>query len=290
MAQIEVFTRAQYQEAAGAIRARTHHQPQVGLILGSGLNPLAEEVAGADRVAYRDIPYFPQPSVLGHAGTLVLGELAGQRVLIMQGRVHGYEGISPQRVTFPVRVMHELGVHTLIVTNAAGGINPSYQAGDLMLIVDHLALAAMAGDNPLRGPNDESLGPRFVDMTRTYDPGLRRLALQVAAGQGLALRQGVYAGLSGPTFETPADVRFLRLAGADAVGMSTVGEVIVARHMGMRVLGLSGITNQAIDDPDSPATVAHEDVLAAGRALVPRLMALLRGILAEMPAPETPSA
>jgi purine-nucleoside phosphorylase len=278
------FTRAKAQEAAGVIRSRTKHEPQIGLILGSGLNALADEVAGADCIAYTEIPHFPTVTVPGHAGRLVVGELAGRNVLILQGRNHGYEGLPLQQTTFPVRVMGELGIRTLIVTNAAGGINPVYRAGDLMLIVDHLGLAAIAGLNPLMGQNQDDLGPRFVNMLRAYDPELRRLALKVAVGLGVDLHQGVYAGLSGPTFETPAEVRFLRLAGADAVGMSTVPEVIVARHMQMRVLGISGISNAAIVDPDSEADVNHEEVLAAGRVMVPKLMALLRGVLAELPA------
>ena len=278
----EVFTRTQYQEAAEVIRRHTAHRPQVGLILGSGLNPLADEVADAERISYADIPYFPQTSVAGHVGQLVIGKLAGQDVLIMQGRVHAYEGVSLQRVTLPVRVMHELGIHTLIVTNASGGVNPTFRAGDLMLITDHLGLMAVTGGNPLWGPNDESLGPRFPAMTNAYDPDLRRLALKVAADLGIELRQGVYAGLSGPAFETPAEVRFLRLIGVDATGMSTVPEVLVARHMGLRVLGFSGISNVAIAAPDAVEAANHEEVLEAGRTLVPKLMALLRGVLAEM--------
>jgi purine-nucleoside phosphorylase len=218
--------------------------------------------------------------VAGHAGRLVIGRLAGQDVLIMQGRTHAYEGVPVQQLTVPVRVMRELGVHTLIVTNAAGGINPSFRPGDLMLITDHIGLVAMTGLNPLWGPNDESLGPRFPAMSGAYDFALRRLALQVAARLGIELRQGVYAGLAGPAFETPAEVRFLRLIGADAVGMSTVPEVIVARHAGLRVLGISAISNVAVADSDSEEKADHEEVLAAGQALVPRLTALLHGILA----------
>ncbi|OIO90882.1 MAG: purine-nucleoside phosphorylase [Anaerolineae bacterium CG2_30_64_16] len=284
MIDYEVFSRAQYQEAADAIRQRTAHRPQVGLILGSGLNPLADEVVDADRIAYAEVPHFPGTSVVGHIGQLVIGELSGQTVLIMQGRTHAYEGVSLQRVTLPVRVMHELGIHTLIVTNAAGGINPDFRAGDLMLIVDHLGLMAMMGGNPLWGPNDESLGPRFPAMSKAYTPALRRLALEVAAREGIPLRQGVYGGLSGPAFETPAEVRFLRLIGVDAIGMSTVPEVMVACHMGMRVLGFSGISNAAIAELDTEAEADHEEVLVAGQILGPRLMALLRGILAELPA------
>lgn len=276
------FNRAHYQQAAACIREHTAHRPRVGLILGSGLNPLADEVADADLIPYREIPHFPETSVVGHTGRLVIGRLAGQDVLIMQGRVHAYEGVSLQQVTLPVRVMRELEIHTLIVTNAAGGINPTFRAGDLMLITDHIGLAAMTGLNPLWGPNDDSLGPRFPAMSGAYDLALRRLALQVAADLGIELRQGVYAGLAGPTFETPAEVRFLRLIGADAVGMSTVPEVIVARHAGLRVLGLSAISNVAVADPDSEQKADHEEVLAAGQMVASRLIALLRGILAAL--------
>jgi len=278
----EVFTRTDFQEAVQAITSRTAHRPKVALVLGSGLNALAEEVSEAERIPYAEVPGFPCTSVAGHAGQLVIGRLAGQSVLVMQGRSHLYEGVSPQRATYPVRVMHELGIDTLILTNAAGGINPTYRAGDLMLITDHIGLAAMIGLNPLWGPNDDSLGPRFVDMSSAYDRDLLHLALQVAAQQNIELRQGVYTGLAGPTFESPAEVRFLRSIGTDAVGMSTVPEVIVARHMNMRVLGISTISNVAIDRTDSGAVTNHEEVLAAGQNVGPRLMALLRGILSAL--------
>jgi purine-nucleoside phosphorylase len=278
----EYLDRNQYQEAAAAVRQRTAHQPQIGLILGSGLNALADQVQDADLIPYGDIPYYAQASVAGHKGRLVIGRLEGQDILVMQGRIHAYEGVSLQRVTLPVRVMHELGVRTLIVTNAAGGINPLYRAGDLMLIRDHIGLMALAGGNPLWGPNDESMGPRFPAMNKAYDPALRRLAVKVARDLGIDLKQGVYVGLGGPTFETPAEVQFLRMIGGDAVGMSTVHEVIVARHMGMRVLGISGISNTAVHDADAEAEASHAEVLAAGQVLVPKLIALLRGILVEM--------
>lgn len=274
------LTRQDYRAAADYIRSRTQHRPKVGLILGSGLNALADEMLDADRISYADIPHFLRPSVEGHAGRLVLGQLAGQEVAILQGRVHAYEGHSQQEVTLPLRVLIELGVETLIVTNAAGGLNPTYQAGDLMLIVDHIGLMAMTGTNPLWGPNDASLGPRFPALNKAYDPALRRLALQVATDLGIELRQGVYVGLGGPAFETPAEVRFLRLIGGDACGMSTVPEVMVARHAGLRVLGFSGISNVAIDDPDASEEANHEEVLAAGQTIGPKLMALLRGVLA----------
>jgi purine-nucleoside phosphorylase len=281
----EIITHAEIIEAADAVRQKTDHRPQAGLILGSGLNPLADEIQDADRIPYSEIPGFAAPSVPGHQGQIVIGELAGQQVIVMQGRTHAYEGHTLQRVTLPVRVMVEMGVHTLILTNAAGGLNPAFRAGDLMLIVDHIGLMAMTGGNPLWGPNDEALGPRFPAMNRAYDKALRRLAIDKAADLGIALRQGVYCGLGGPCFETPAEVRFLRMIGADAVGMSTVPEVIVARHAGLRVLAFSGISNVAIDDPDAEEAANHEEVLAAGRSIAPRLIALLRGVLAELPPP-----
>ena len=278
----ETFTRAQYVEAADFIRSHTAHRPRLGLILGSGLNPLADEVVGADRIPYGDIPHFPRPGVEGHKGQLVVGQLAGQEVLIMQGRAHAYEGYTLQQVTLPVRVMHELGIGTLILTNAAGGLNPTFHAGDLMLINDHIGLMAIVGGNPLWGPNDPTLGPRFPAMNKAYDPELRALTRRVAAELGVGLREGVYIGLGGPTFETPAEVRFGRMIGGDACGMSTVPEVIVARHMGMRVLGISGISNVAISDPDALEEPNHEEVMAAGQVMVPKLMALLRGVLAAL--------
>lgn len=280
----EVFTRQQYEEIAGFLRARTAHRPTVGLILGSGLNALADQVTGvagaaADRIPFADVPGFVAPTVQGHQGQLIFGNLAGSEVVIMQGRIHAYEGHSMQRVTLPVRVMAALGVRTLIVTNAAGGVNKGYRAGDLMLITDHIGFMAMIGANPLWGPNDDTLGPRFLAMNNAYDRELRRLAVQVAAELGIELHQGVYAGLGGPAFETPAEIRFLRMAGADACGMSTVPEVLVARHMGLRVLGISGISNATIDDPDAEEAANHEEVLAAGQTLTPKLMALIRGVL-----------
>jgi len=279
----EVFTREEYLQIADFLRAQTAHRPAVGLILGSGLSALADEIVDADRIDYADIPGFAVSTVQGHSGRLVFGNLAGREVVMMQGRVHAYEGLPMQRVTLPVRVMAQLGVRTLIVTNAAGGVNPALKAGDLMLITDHLGLMTMVGGNPLWGPNDDSLGPRFLAMNNAYDRELRKLALAVAAGLGISLQQGVYAGLGGPTFETPAEIRFLRMIGADACGMSTVPEVIVARHMGLKVLGISGISNATIADVDSEEEANHEEVLAAGREMAPKLMALIRGVLERLP-------
>ncbi len=279
----EVFTREQHLQIADFLRTQTTHRPKVGLILGSGLNALADEMIEADRISYADIPGFAAPTVQGHSGRLVFGNLAGHEVVMMQGRVHAYEGHSMQRVTLPVRVMAQLGVRTLIVTNAAGGVNPAFKAGDLMLIADHIGLMSMVGGNPLWGPNEDSLGPRFLAMNNAYDRQLRQLALSVAVELGIPLQQGVYAGLGGPTFETPAEVRFLRMIGADACGMSTVPEVIVARHMGLKVLGVSGISNATIADADSEEQANHEEVLAAGREMTPKLMALIRGVLERLP-------
>lgn len=276
------YTREQYETAADYIKSNSQIEPKVGLILGSGLNPLAEAVHDADVIPYPKIPHFPKPTVEGHVGQLVMGSLEDTPVMIMQGRVHFYEGYPMSQVVFPVRVMQVMGIETLIVTNAAGGLNPAFQAGDLMLITDHLNLVGMGGSNPLFGPNDPSLGPRFPDMSHAYDRELGRLALQVAQQHAIPLRQGIYAGLAGPSFETPAEIRFLRLIGADAVGMSTVTEVTVARHGGIRVLGVSGISNMALTEPVADHEASHEEVLAAGQQIVPRLTTLVRGFLAEL--------
>jgi purine-nucleoside phosphorylase len=245
---------------------------------------MAEEIAAADVIPYEQVPHFPKPTVEGHAGQLVIGQLEGQTVLVMQGRVHFYEGYPIQQVTFPVRVMQLLGIETLIVTNAAGGINPDFRPGDLMLITDHINLIGMTGNNPLFGPNDPALGPRFPDMSQAYDPQLCNIARQAAQEKDLPLQEGVYAGLSGPSFETPADIRFLRIIGADAVGMSTVPEVTVARHGGIRVLGVSGISNVAQPEAVPGQEASHEEVLEAGRQLVPRLATLVRGVLLRLDA------
>ncbi len=279
----EFFTRSEFDEAANAIRSRTRHQPQFGLILGSGLSPLADEVGSANVIPFSEIPHFPVSTIEGHEGRLVIGELAGQTVMVMQGRTHYYEGYSMQRVTLPVRVMQVLGVHTLFVTNAAGGINPGFQPGDLMLITDHINLIGMAGLNPLRGPNLDEFGPRFPDMSCAYDPALQAVARRLASDLGFVLQEGVYMCLAGPSFETPADIRFLRAVGVDAVGMSTVPEVTVARHGGTRVMGVSGISNVAIADPSEGRETTHEEVLEAGRIIVPRLIGLLKGVLRDLP-------
>jgi purine-nucleoside phosphorylase len=281
----DYLTYADYQRAADFLRPQLRRPPRVGLILGSGLNALADQAQDALAIPYAQIPHFASPSVPGHVGRLLFGTLEEQPIVLMQGRVHYYEGASIQQVALPVRVMRLLGVEILVVTNAAGGINQSFRVGDLMLITDHINLVGMTGLNPLRGPNLEEFGPRFPDMTRAYDRELRTLALRVAHEQHIVLQQGIYVGLAGPSFETPAELRFLQAIGADAVGMSTVPEVTAARHAGMRVLGISGISNVAILDPNTEDTTTHEEVLIAGREMGPRLMALVRGILRRLDRP-----
>jgi purine-nucleoside phosphorylase len=277
---MESLTLQDIAAAAEVIQARIRLHPKVGMILGSGLGGLADEVRDPVVIPSADIPGWPPSTVEGHAGRLVFGHLEGQPVFLLQGRAHYYEGHTMASIGLPIRVMQRLGADTLVVTNAAGAVNPDFLPGDLMLITDHVNLIGMAGVSPLRGPNLDSIGPRFPDMSQAYDRGLIELARQTAARQGLSLREGVYICLAGPVFETPADLRFLRGIGVDAVGMSTVPEVIVARHGGMRVLGISGITNKANLDGNTVTT--HEEVLAAGKVIVPKLSALLRSVLKRM--------
>jgi purine-nucleoside phosphorylase len=264
----------------GAIRSRIKIQPRIAIILGTGLGGLADSIQEAVVIPYSELPDWPVSTVMGHAGRLVVGMLENQPVLVMQGRVHFYEGYSMAQVTLPVRVMQRLSIEILVVTNAAGAIHPDFVPGDVMLITDHLGLANMSGLNPLIGPNLEELGPRFPDMSQAYDRELAALTRRVAKETSINLREGVYVGLSGPSFETPADLRFLRLAGADSVGMSTVPEVTVARHGGTRVLGFSGISNKA--NLDGNTVTSHEEVLEAGKLLVPKLETLLRGVLRQL--------
>lgn len=276
----EFFTLQEIDDAADVIRSRTNHQPKVGLILGSGLGGLADAVENADIIGFDAVPHWPTSTVEGHKSRLVIGLLQDQPVLVLQGRVHYYEGYSMAQVTFPVRVMQRQGVDILIVTNAAGAINPDFVPGDVMLITDNLNMVSMGGANPLRGPNLNELGPRFPDMSQAYDRELMETARAQAKSTGVLLREGVYAGLAGPSFESPADLRFLRMAGADAVGMSTVPEVIVARHGGMRVLGLSGISNKA--NLDGSTVTTHQEVLEAGEVIVPRLKKIVLGVLSNL--------
>ncbi len=269
-------------EATQTVRERAALKPVVALILGSGLGDLATEIAEPTVIPYAEIPHFARSTVIGHAGRLVIGLLENVPVVAMQGRFHLYEGYPLQVLTLPVRVMRQLGAHTLIVTNAAGGVNPAYRPGDFMLLRDHINMPGLAGANPLMGANDERFGERFPPLANAYNVELRKIACSVAAAwPEITLHEGVYAMVGGPNYETGAELRFLRAVGTDAVGMSTVPEVIVARHSGMRVLGLSLITNTATGSETEE--VNHAEVLAAADAVRPRFAALVRGIVREMP-------
>jgi purine-nucleoside phosphorylase len=270
---------AKIDEAVAYIRSRSAREWRVFIVLGSGLGPLAEEVEDPVYIPYDEIPHFAQSTVPGHSGRFVIGNLHGAPVACMQGRVHFYEGHPMWQVTLPVRVAATLGARTMIVTNAAGGINHNFDVADLMLITDHINFLGIVGNNPLMGPNLDRFGPRFPEMTTAYDAALAALARTVAATQGLVLREGVYCGLSGPTFETPAEIRMLRVIGADAVGMSTVNEVAVARHSGMRVLGFSAITNVARLSVDEGEPPSHEEVMTASKVISPKLLGIVRGVL-----------
>ncbi len=266
-------------EAAESVRARGGVVPRVAVILGSGVGDLADEIQSPVVVPFGEIPHFPVSTVPGHAGHLVLGELQGTPVAAMRGRVHFYEGYDLRQVTFPVRMMRRLGADVLIVTNAAGGLNETYSTGDLMVLTDHLNIMGMAGQSPLVGPDEPSLGVRFLDMLGAYDAELRAMAHRAARDNGFSLREGVYAMVGGPAFETMAEIRFLQRGGADAVGMSTIPEVLVARHEGMRVLGISAITDMAVGAA-AVHEITHADVLAAADEIKPRLAAVVRGVLA----------
>jgi len=271
------FNLEQIDETVNAILARTLFRPHIAIILGSGLNDFADSVQNANRLPFSTLANFPVATVQGHIGQLVIGELEGRDVFVMQGRIHFYEGYSMAQVTLPVRVMQRLGIEILIVTNAAGGVHPDFEPGDVMLITDNLNLMGMSGFNPLMGPNLDEIGPRFPDMSQAYDRSLGDMARKVAKENNITLREGVYAGLSGPSFESPADLRFLRMAGVDAVGMSTVPEVIVARHGGICVLGLSGISNKA--NLDGSTITTHEEVIEAGTIITPKIEKIIRGVL-----------
>ena len=265
-------------EAASSLRGRLAVVPRVGIILGSGLGPLADEVENPVVVPYAEIPHFVVSTVSGHAGQLVAGTLEGVPVAVLRGRVHLYEGYSLQQITFPVRTLHRLGAEILIITNAAGGLNPAYRPGDLVALTDHINLPGLAGQNPLIGADEPELGVRFLDMTDQYDAALRARALALGAELGVPIHEGVYVVVAGPSFETRAELRYLRQIGADAVGMSTVHEVIVARHERMRVLGISVVTNAA--DPDAVvADVSHEGVLSVAERAASGLAAIVRGVL-----------
>jgi purine-nucleoside phosphorylase len=273
----DFITVAQVDEVANIVKERTPVRPKVAVILGSGLGALADEIENPASIPYGDLPHWPVSTVSGHQGRLIVGHLEDQQVLVMQGRAHYYEGYSMSLVGLPIRVMQRVGIETLIVTNAAGAVNPDFLPGELMLITDHLNLMGMGGLSPLRGPNLEEFGPRFPDMSQAYDRSLAAQARQVAQDKNIILYEGIYAGLAGPSFETPADLRFLRAIGVDAVGMSTVPEVTIARHGGQRVLGISGISNKANLDGNTITT--HQEVLEAGTQIVPKLVELIRGVL-----------
>jgi len=269
------FTHAEH--AAKFLLSQTQLRPKIGLVLGSGLGGFADELSGATRVPYANIPFFPRSTAVGHAGQMVIGTSAGIPVAAMQGRVHLYEGYSAQEVAYPMRVFDQMDVHAVILTNAAGGINLEYKQGALVVITDHLNLQ---GQNPLAGPNDERYGPRFPDMSQAYWKPYRDMALQAAKKLGKTLYQGVYAGLLGPSYETPAEIRYLRTIGADLVGMSTIPEVIAARHMGVKVLAISCVTNMAAGIIDQPIT--HDEVLETGERVKGDFLALLQAVLPEI--------
>ncbi|MGH9504887.1 MAG: purine-nucleoside phosphorylase [Terriglobales bacterium] len=263
--------------AAKFLLSQTPLRPKVGLVLGSGLGGFADELAEATRIPYTNIPFFPRSTAVGHAGQLVIGQAAGVPVAAMQGRVHLYEGYPAKDVAFPMRVFDCMNIRSVILTNAAGGINLEYKQGALVVLTDHINLQ---GQNPLAGPNDERFGPRFPDMSQAYWKPYRELALQAARKAGKTLYQGVYAGLLGPSYETPAEIRYLRTIGADLVGMSTVLEVIAARHMGIRVLAISCVTNMAAGILDQ--VINHEEVLETGERVKGDFVALVRAVLPEM--------
>lgn len=265
------------QEAKAFIEGRLNSQPEIGLILGSGLGSLADEIENPVVIPYNEIPHFPVSTVEGHAGELVVGTLMGKAVAAMKGRFHYYEGYAMEQVTFPVRVMKSLGIETIIVTNAAGGVNESFEPGDLMLITDHINFAF---DNPLFGKNFEALGPRFPDLSQGYDPALIELAEKVAEKIGLRVRKGVYTYFSGPTYETPAEVRMARFFGADAVGMSTVPEVLTAVHGGQRVLGISCISNMAAGILPQP--LSHHEVIETTERVRSQFITYVKEILKEI--------
>lgn len=265
------------EEGIRFIQDRIQQKPEIGLILGSGLGVLADEIENPVFIDFQEIPHFPASTVAGHAGRLVAGTLGGKSVLAMQGRIHYYEGYTMAQVVFPVYVMKGLGISSLIVTNACGGINRTFQAGDLMVIQDHLNLT---GDHPLIGPNMERFGPRFPDMSRAYNPQYRELAKSKAEEVGFTLQEGVYAGVSGPSYMTPTELIMLARVGADAIGMSTVPEVIAAAHAGIKVLGISCITDKAVGEELEP--LSHEQVMEMARQARPRFISLIKAILPEV--------
>ncbi len=269
--------REKVDEAKKFIQSKTKIKPGIGIILGTGLGALAKEIEVENVLPYEDIPHFATSTIHGHEGNLILGKLMNKVIVAMQGRLHFYEGYSSEEITFPVRVMRKLGVNLLIESNVAGGMNPNFKAGDLMIITDHINLT---GINPLIGPNDERLGPRFPDMCEPYDKKLIELCEKVALEEGIKIHRGVYVGVTGPNLETPAEYRFLRLIGADAVGMSTVPEVIVAKHSGLKVLGISCITDECIPDRLEPVDIRK--ILKIAKLSEPKMTRLVKKVLEEI--------
>ncbi|XP_004609771.1 purine nucleoside phosphorylase [Sorex araneus] len=285
------FKYEDYHKTTEWLKSHISHRPQVAVICGSGLGGLTEKLTQTQIFNYSEIPHFPKSTVPGHAGRLVFGFLNGKACVMMQGRFHLYEGYSLSKVTFPVRVFHLLGVDTLVVTNAAGGLNPKFEVGDIMLIRDHINLPGLCGQNPLRGPNDDKFGVRFPPMSDAYDRNMRHLARNIwnQMGEQRELQEGTYVMVAGPSFETVAESRLLQKLGADAVGMSTVPEVIVARHCGLRVFGFSLITNKVIMDYESLEKANHDEVLEAGKQAAQKLEQFISNLMASIPQPKTGS-
>ena len=265
-------------EAVDFLKLRVKFSPKVGLITGTGLGDVSQNMQVDLRLSYEEIPHFPRSTILGHRGTLAFGKLAGVPVMTMEGRFHCYEGYSPQDITFPIRVMSKLGVKTLLISSAAGGLNPDFESGDVMMVKDHINLT---GENPLMGPNLDAFGPRFPDMSRAYDRDLMAMAREKALGSGILLREGVYVGILGPSLETPAETRFLQMIGADAVGMSTVLEVIAGVHSGLRIMVIVAITN--VNLPDCMKKTSLEEVISNAKIAGPKIALLLEGVLSNLP-------
>ncbi len=274
---MEMSLRERIKEAGEFVQSKTKIKPRIGIILGTGLGGLTKEIEIESKLSYQNIPYFAVSTTPGHEGSLILGRLAGKMIIAMQGRFHLYEGYSLEEITFPLRVMKYMGVNIIIESNAAGGMNPNFKAGDLMVITDHINLI---GNNPLIGANDDKLGPRFVDMCEPYDKKLIKLYEKVAMRERIRIHRGVYVGVIGPNLETPAEYRFLRLIGADAVGMSTVPEVIVAKHSGLKVLGISCITDECFPDRLEPVNLAK--LIKVANLAEPKMTRLIKGILGEI--------
>lgn len=264
----------QIDETVAFLQKETDFKPQIAMVLGSGLGNLVNRIEVKNKIAYEDIPHFPVSTVKGHGGKLVMGRLNGRNIVVMQGRFHYYEGYTMQQVTFPIRVMKFLGADSIVISNASGGLNPEYKVGDLMVIRDHINLVS---DHPLRGPNDEAIGPRFPDQHDVYDKSLIEKATEIARRQSIKCHSGVYVGVTGPTFETPAEYKYMRVIGGDAVGMSTVPEVMVARHMGMKIFAISVISDEG--NPPEPIKVSHDDVVKAAAAAEPLMTHIIHELL-----------